>query len=169
MRKYVIAIAFAIAFILDSMVFNSIKIFGISPDTTMAVVVSLAILISAPIPTAIGIGMGIFIDILFNTCLGLNSICMLLGALAGGLFYNKYYADNPIVPAVTAAFAVFVKEHIMLFASLLMGRNLSSYLMLLVSHILPSLLITGGLCALAHLALKATLFKPLWHRDVDDR
>lgn len=169
MRKYVIAIAFVLAFILDLMVFNSINFFGLSPDMTMAVVVALATIIGAPIPAAVGIGMGILTDILFNINIGLNSVCLLIGALAGGVFYKKYYADNPIVPALTAAAAVFVKEHIMIIASAVMGRNLSSYLLILLSHVLPSMLITAGLCALAHLALRATLIKPLWHKDSEDR
>ena len=169
MRKYVVVIAVAAAFFLDSMVFNGIDIFGFRPDTMMAVIVSLAVLIGAAPAAAIGIGMGILTDILFNAHLGLNSICLLLAALAGGFFYNKYYADNVVIPALTAAFAVFVKEHVMLIASLLMGRNLSGYFMMFISHILPSLLLTGGLCALAHLILKATLFKPLWDKDIDDR
>jgi hypothetical protein len=46
---------------------------------------------------------------------------------------------------------------------------LSSYFMLLLTHILPSAVLTGGFAALAHVIFKKVLFKSLWHRDIDSR
>ena len=129
MRKYVIAIALAAAFYIDTVLFG---VFGSPvfwPNTVLAVI----------------------------------------AALAGGAFYNKFYADNVIVPAGVAAVAYTVKEHILLFTLLISGGNLSSYFMLLLTHILPSAVLTGGFAALAHVIFKKVLFKSLWHRDIDSR
>ena len=77
--------------------------------------------------------------------------------------------DNVIVTAGVAAVAYTVKEHILLFTLLISGGNLSSYFMLLLTHILPSAVLTGGFAALAHVIFKKVLFKSLWHRDIDSR
>ena len=115
------------------------------------------------------IGIGFVIDVVYNKYIGLTSLSLLIAALAGGAFYNKFYADNVIVPAGVAAVAYTVKEHILLFTLLISGGNLSSYFMLLLTHILPSAVLTGGFAALAHVVFKKVLFKSLWHRDIDSR
>ena len=88
----------------------------------------------------------------------------MLSGMAGGLFYRKFYADNLIIPTVTATVCFFIKEHIMLIAARLYGGR-PPYFMTLVSYILPSLLPTGGVCALVHLFLKHNLFRPLWRNE----
>lgn len=169
MRKYVVAIAIAGAFFIDCVLFSFSSISGFLPDVLMAVIVALAVMAGGPIAGLIGFFVGILEDILFNSGIGLSSMGYLMGAFAGGLFFNKFYSDNAIVPAVTAAAVVFAKEHLMLFMFLIKGNNVSSYIMLFASHILPSMILTGGLCALIHLIFKKILYPPLWHKDIDNR
>ena len=164
MRKYVIAIALAAAFYIDTVLFG---VFGSPvfwPNTVLAVIAALSVPFAA-----VGIGIGFVIDVVYNKYIGLTSLSLLIAALAGGAFYNKFYADNVIVPAGVAAVAYTVKEHILLFTLLISGGNLSSYFMLLLTHILPSAVLTGGFAALAHVIFKKVLFKSLWHRDIDSR
>lgn len=169
MRKYVIAIALAAAFYIDTVLFG---VFGppvFWPNTVLAVIAALSVMGGAAPFAAVGIGIGFVIDVVYNKYIGLTSLSLLLAALAGGAFYNKFYADNVIVPAGVAAVAYTVKEHILLFTLLISGGNLSSYFMLLLTHILPSAVLTGGFAALAHVIFKKVLFKSLWHRDIDSR
>lgn len=150
MRKYVIAIALAAAFYIDTVLFG---VFGSPvfwPNTVLAVIAALSVMGGAAPFAAVGIGIGFVIDVVYNKYIGLTSLSLLIAALAGGAFYNKFYADNVIVPAGVAAVAYTVKEHILLFTLLISGGNLSSYFMLLLTHILPSAVLTGGFAALAH-------------------
>ena len=167
MRKYVIAIALAAAFYIDTVLFG---VFGSPvfwPNTVLAVIAALSVMGGAAPFAAVGIGIGFVIDVVYNKYIGLTSLSLLIAALAA--FYNKFYADNVIVPAGVAAVAYTVKEHILLFTLLISGGNLSSYFMLLLTHILPSAVLTGGFAALAHVIFKKVLFKSLWHRDIDSR
>ena len=167
MRKYVIAIALAAAFYIDTVLFGVCGSPVFWPNTVLAVIA--AVMGGAAPFAAVGIGIGFVIDVVYNKYIGLTSLSLLIAALAGGAFYNKFYADNVIVPAGVAAVAYTVKEHILLFTLLISGGNLSSYFMLLLTHILPSAVLTGGFAALAHVVFKKVLFKSLWHRDIDSR
>lgn len=123
----------------------------------LAVIAALSVMGGAAPFAAVGIGIGFVIDVVYNKYIGLTSLSLLIAALAGGAFYNKFYADNVIVPAGVAAVAYTVKEHILLFTLLISGGNLSSYFMLLLTHILPSAVLTGGFAALAHVIFKSSV------------
>lgn len=169
MRKYVIAIALAAAFYIDTVLFGVCGSPVFWPNTVLAVIATLSVMGGAAPFAALGIGIGLVVDVVYNKYLGLTSLSLLLAALAGGAFYNKFYADNVIVPAGVAAVAFTVKEHILLFVLLVSGGNLDSYFMLMLTHILPSAVLTGGFAALAQVIFKKVLFKSLWHRDIDAR
>lgn len=169
MRKYVIVIALVIAMYLNSILFNFIPLPGLRADMIMAVIVSLGILTGTAPAAALGVITGIFMDIMFNRFVGLSSLGYVFGAVAGGVFFNKFYADNFVIPPAAAAVAVFAKEHIMLFVSLAYKHNITNYGLLLLTHILPKALLTAGFCALIHLIFKKTLYRPLWHKDIDNR
>ena len=146
MRKYVIAIALAAAFYIDTVLFGVCGSPVFWPNTVLAVIAALSVMGGAAPFAAVGIGIGFIIDVVYNKYIGLTSLSLLIAALAGGAFYNKFYADNVIVPAGVAAVAYTVKEHILLFTLLISGGNLSSYFMLLLTHILPSAVCSSCAC-----------------------
>lgn len=167
MRKWVPAIAIIMAVYLDSILLNIICVFDFRPDMLLAVIVSMGVLIGGMPSAAIGIGVGLVVDVLFNKYIGLSALCLMAGGLVGGAFFGKFYADNVIVPSVTAAVLAFLKEHIFLIVSLLRGANIAGYMITLAAYIIPSALLTGGVCALVHFILKKTMFKPLWRKSID--
>ena len=116
---------------------------------------------------AIGVGLGLLLDILCNKYVGLSSLGFIIAAQAGGFFFEKYYADNLIIPSVTAAAVMFLKEHLMLFVMLLTGGRVSSYPMLFLVHMLPASILTGLLCMLFHLILRRTAFAQGRRRSVN--
>ncbi|HRN15116.1 MAG TPA: hypothetical protein PK062_07635, partial [Clostridia bacterium] len=121
MRKYVIAIALAAAFYIDTVLFGAFGSPVFWPNTVLAVIAALSVMGGAAPFAAVGIGIGFVIDVVYNKYIGLTSLSLLIAALAGGAFYNKFYADNVIVPAGVAAVAYTVKEHILLFTLLISG------------------------------------------------
>lgn len=169
MRKYVVFIACLIAFYLDTVLFPLTGLRSFAPEALFALFVSLGVLIGGGTTALIGGAVGLLADMLFNKYVGLSSAFFIGAALAGGIFHNKFYADNLIIPSVTAAAVMFVKEHIMLIVILIAGGRLNGYMRTLAAHILPASLLTGGLCVLIHLVLRATLFDPRRRKDVDGR
>ncbi len=163
MRKWLLVLFIVIALYLDSTFFNIVNLFGIRPDVTMALVVSLGVLIGGAPSAAIGFGMGFILDVFFNKIVGISSAVYMLAGITGGLFFKKFYADNIVIPTVIATVALFVKEHLLLLCTVLLGSSVN-YPLMLFSYIIPSALFTGGFCALLHMLSKRVLYRPLWRQ-----
>ena len=84
------------------------------------------------------------------------AVAYMLAGVAGGLFYKKFYADNIVIPAATAAVCALGKEHLMAVSVRLLGGTFS-YFEMFFTYILPCTLATGLFCALTHLLMKPTL------------
>ncbi len=155
---YLVAAAF-----LDSVVFAKYNLYGICPDSMLVVIVCLGILLGSGQAAVAGCIAGLFMDILFGKAIGISAIPYMLCGLVGGIFYKKYYADNFIIPAVTVAACAFMKENMTAIIARSAGGNFS-YLGMLVTYIIPSMLMSTVLCIPVHLLLKPTL-----HRQVKKR
>lgn len=167
MRKTVVFLSILIAFMLDTLVFPRLGLRGFTPETLVALFVSLGVLTGISPCSLIAVVVGAIVDILFNGTLGMSSLTLFIAVAAGAVFYNRFYADNVIIPALLAAAVMFVKEHIMLVAALIAGGRVTGYLSILLRHITPASILTGALCALIHYLLKRTLFTAEWRRDID--
>ncbi|HWQ59389.1 MAG TPA: hypothetical protein VN540_10250, partial [Clostridia bacterium] len=77
---------------------------------------------------------------------------MVCGA-AGGFFYQKYYADNLVFPALIAAAGALFKEHVMALAAKLSGADFA-YFSVLGAYILPCMLMSVALCMPVHVLMK---------------
>ena len=169
MRKFVVVIACLAAFYMDSILFPLTGIRTFAPEALLALAVSLGVLAGAGTAVWIAALTGALLDILFNKIFGLSALFYVGAALAGGMFYNKFYADNIIIPGVTAAAVMFVKENVMYLIVRLSGGRVESFVMTLLTHTLPSALLTGALCMLFHLILRRVLYRPHARRDIDNR
>ncbi|MCR5610992.1 MAG: rod shape-determining protein MreD [Clostridiales bacterium] len=167
MRKWLVVLSLVIAFYLDTVFFNMLNLYGIRPDLTLAVIVSLGVLAGSGPAAAAGFITGLIADVLFNKIVGLTALSYMLSGFIAGFFYRKFYADNIIIPTVLLLICFFVKEHVFLFASLLAGAR-PNYFMTLITYILPSLLLTGGTVILVHLFFKKTLYRSLWRNEAID-
>ncbi|MBR3383053.1 MAG: rod shape-determining protein MreD [Clostridia bacterium] len=164
MRKWLFALVVLIAFYLDNVFFNVVNILGVRPDMTLIIVVCFGVLLG-PGPAALtGLAMGLLADVLFNKIVGLSALVYMLSGMAGGIFYRKFFADNLIIPTATAMACFFIKEHFLLVMTRIFGGR-PAYFMTLASYILPSLLLTGGVCILVNLFLRHNLFRPLWRKE----
>ncbi|MBO6061437.1 MAG: rod shape-determining protein MreD [Clostridia bacterium] len=167
MRKWLLAIFLVLCFYIDNVLFGFIGVHWLRPDVMLALVVSLGVLAGPAAAGAAGFVLGLVTDIFFNKIVGLTGLTLMLSGCAAGLFYRKFYADNLIIPTVTAMVCSFIKEHIFLIASAAAGAS-PPYFLTLATHILPCFLLTGGVCALLHLFLKDNLYRPLWRKEAID-
>ena len=156
MRRAALPIALLIGIYLDSILFCRLNISGIRPDALLAVAVSAGVLLGSVKGGLLGVGIGLFMDVLFGKCVGLSAIAYMVADAAGGMFYQKFYADNVIVPAGVAAVSALLKEHIMMLAVRLSGGTFS-YAEMVGAYVLPSMLLTVALTMPVHVLLKRAL------------
>lgn len=167
MRKLLLALCVFAAVLLDYIIFPRLGLARIAPDALIALLVSLSVLTGLLPAVPIAAALGLLLDIGFNRFIGMSAVPLFVSALAGSAFYGRFYADNIIIPAVTAAVAAFFKELFLLSALMLYGGKTSGYLALFALHILPVSLITGALCALVHLLFKRYLLRSSFRLDID--
>lgn len=155
-KRFLVPLLFAVGILLDSFFFGRVNLFGIHPDILMALIVSYGVLMGALPASIIGVLLGLFMDVMFNKCIGLCAIGYMLGGYIGGLFFQKFYADNVIIPAVAAALCQFAAEHVFALGMLMSGGRFR-YLVVLPTYILPCALLTGLICIPVHLLLRYAL------------
>ncbi|MBR3299430.1 MAG: rod shape-determining protein MreD [Clostridia bacterium] len=167
MRKLLLALFVLAAVLFDYLLFPGLGLDRVAPSVMIALFVSLAVLRGALPAVPIAAAVGLILDIGFNRFVGMSAIPYLIAALAGALFYKRFYADNIIIPAVTAATAAFAKELFLLASLLLSGGRVSGFFALFALHMLPVSLLTGAACALIHLLLKRYLLRSSFRLDID--
>ena len=156
LKRYLVPLLFLAGVYMDSIFFTRLNLFGIRPDMLMALIVSYGMLMGRLPAAVLGCGLGLFMDAMFGKMLGLTAICYLLAAYTSGFFYQKYYADNFIMPAAIAGVAQLVSEHLMGLGMLLRGGSFP-YLQTLTTYIVPCAVATGLLCIPLHLLVKSAL------------
>lgn len=145
-----------ISIYLDSILFCRVNLGGIRPDALMTVIVSAGVLLGSMKGGLLGLGIGLFMDVLFGKFIGISAMGYMVAGMAGGLFYQKFFADNVIVPAAVAAAAALIKEHIMMLAAVMNGASFS-YGAMLGGYVLPCMLMTLALEMPVHVLLKRGL------------
>ncbi len=156
LKRYFVPLLFALGIYLDSIFFCRFNLYGIRPEALVTMIVSYGMLMGRLPAAILGCGLGLFMDAMFGKMLGLTAISYLLAAYVSGFFYQKYYADNLVMPAVIAGLARLFSEHLMAAAMLMRGGSFP-YLQTLTTYIVPCALATGLLCIPLHLLMKRAL------------
>jgi len=166
MKKLTIAISLLLCVYFDSIFFARLNIAGIRPDFMLAVVVSYGVLLGSMQGALIGGIGGLVMDIIVGRYLGLNALLYLLAGVGGGLFYQKFYADNIIVPSATAMVVSVAKDIVFALIMWIMGVSYG-FGWILVQYIIPCALFTGGVCLLVHLILKPLMVRQVKRRHIE--
>jgi len=137
----------------DTVFFTRLNIYGIRPDVLMASVVCCAIL-QGSVPGAImGAATGFVVDLLFGNSLGMNACLYMIAGYAAGIFHEKFYASNALVPAVTAGVGSMAKELIIGIILIIERKDMNLFIMF-PRFIVPIALMTAGVCALWHILFR---------------
>ncbi|MDD3919553.1 MAG: rod shape-determining protein MreD [Eubacteriales bacterium] len=166
MKRWIMPIGILLCVYFDSIFFAKLNIAGIRPDVMLAFVVSFSILEGPLMGAVLGGAGGLLMDILFGRALGVYAALYLIAAVAAGVFYGKFYADNVVIPAVTAVIAGIAKDLVLALIVLAMGTKFQ-FAMLLVQYILPCALSTGVMCLLIHLLLKPMVARQVARRRAE--
>lgn len=87
--------ALLINFLLDSSVFLQTHLFGLHPDSIIAVIVSISLVSGSRWGALYGLAAGLMMDTLFSNYLGFYTLGYILCGLLIGLFSRQFYAHNP--------------------------------------------------------------------------
>ena len=160
MRRLYIVVAMAVGLYLDSVFFAKVNISGIRPDVLMAMAASLGVLLGMKNGAIIGLCTGLIADILLSPRIGLSAMGYMFAGWIGGIFYQKYYADNIIIPALVALAGAIFKECVMAVASALSGARFS-FFAVLGTYIIPCALLSAAVCMLFHAIMRRALASQL--------
>lgn len=154
MKKWIAPTVVFVAVLLDFTILSATGIRTVAPDCLVAVFVALALAVGAPPMVIAGIILGLIVDAIANPFIGGTALSLALASAAGGFFHGRFYADNEIVPGVLSAVFIFVRESGMYLICKIMGRNLAPFGGFLLTHILPSALLTALICAFTYFLIR---------------
>lgn len=153
MRRLYLVLAVLAGLYLDSILFVKVNLNGIRPDALLALVAGMSLLLGSKKGAVFGLVCGLVADVLYARMVGLSAIGYMVCGAAGGAFYQKYYADNLVIPALIAAAGALFKEHVMALAAWLSGAAFS-YFTVLGAYMLPCMLMTVALTIPVHVIMK---------------
>lgn len=140
MRIFIISIILLIANVLQSTVFDVIRIRGISPNLNVMIIVSFALLRGSKEGSIIGFFSGLLIDILFSTSKGYLAI---IGACIGyfaGKFNKDFYRENLVLPFMLTLLSTTIYGFAVSLPFLLRGKI--NYIYFIKNIIFPEIIYT---------------------------
>lgn len=144
MKPIVISLIVILNLILQSTVFQLIKIYGVVPNTALILVISLAIFHGKNKGATIGFLIGILHDIVFGRIIGLNALVFMVTGYLVGLMDQKVFKDNLFIPLILTAVATVFHETVNLLLLFMFGHKIDIFnvvkKMLIVAVIYNSIL-----------------------------
>jgi len=135
-KPIIISLIIVFNLILQSTVFQWIKIYGVLPNTALILVISLAIYNGKNKGAIIGFFIGILQDIIFGRIIGLNALIFMIIGYLVGLMDKKIFKDNLIIPFILTALATVFYESINLLLIFSLGYRIELF------NVLKKMLIT---------------------------
>ncbi len=140
MRIFTISIMLLVANILQSTVFDMIRIRGISPNLDVMIIVSFALLRGSKEGSIIGFASGMLMDIIFAPSRGFLAI---VGACIGyfcGKFNKDFYKENLVLPFILTLFSTTIYGFAVSLPFLLRGKI--NYIYFIKNIIFPEIIYT---------------------------
>lgn len=99
MRIILISLLLLLNIGLEATLFDHFRIFGIKPDFTLMIVISVGILRGKNYGTYVGLAAGLLLDVMFGKAFGINGMAYMISGLIAGYFNEKIFKDS-ILPAI---------------------------------------------------------------------
>jgi rod shape-determining protein MreD len=97
------SLVIVINFILQSTIFSYIRIFGVLPNTSLIIIVVIALLKGKKTGSIVGLIIGLLQDIIFSPVIGVNGFIYFFIGYFVGLAENKLSKDNMLIPFIMVA------------------------------------------------------------------
>lgn len=99
----IMSLVIVINFILQSTIFSYIRIFGVLPNTSLIIIVVIALLKGKKTGSIVGLIIGLLQDIIFSPVIGVNGFIYFFIGYFVGLAENKLSKDNMLIPFIMVA------------------------------------------------------------------
>lgn len=136
-RVIVISFIVILNLILQSTVFQWVKIYGVLPNTALILVISFAIHNGKNKGATIGFFVGILQDIVFGRIIGINALIFMIIGYLIGLMDQKIFKENLAIPFILTAIASLLYETTNLLLIFLLGYRIE------LINVMKKMLIVG--------------------------
>ena len=129
-RALVNAISVFFCFILQTSIFERIKLAGVKPNILIILVASIAVMRGQKEGMLAGFFSGLLLDIFYSSYLGIFAMVYMLIGFVAGYFHRIYYEEDNVLPLMMIGAADFVFGLIMFMKEGLLHnhRNIFFYL-----------------------------------------
>lgn len=117
-------------FILQTTVFKHFSIMGVSPNTTLIMVVIFALLRGKYSGAFVGLTAGLLQDIFFGKVIGINALIYFLIGYTVGLLDDKVFKENLILPFLTMLGSTLTYHIVYYFFMVFLSIDISFTIML---------------------------------------
>lgn len=100
MRFFYIPIIVIINFLLQTTLFNFLRIGGVAPNTALIIIVTIALLKGKKTGAILGLSVGLLQDLMFNDVIGVYTLIYFLIGYGVGLVDNKVYKENSFIALI---------------------------------------------------------------------
>ncbi|KAB3535914.1 rod shape-determining protein MreD [Alkaliphilus pronyensis] len=139
MKVLIIGFIIVLNLILQSTLFQYIKVLDVLPNTALIIVISLAIYSGKNKGALIGFFVGILQDIIFGRLIGLNAMVFMITGYIVGSINKNLFKDNLLVPFTLTALATIFYEGIYMLLIFLLGYQID------ILDIIKKMLLIGAL------------------------
>lgn len=117
-------IIIVINFILQCTVFQYVNVLGIIPNTTLIIVVSIAILKGRHIGGVVGLFAGFLQDIMFSSTIGPNAFVLFFIGYLVGMTDQKIYKESLLVPFIATVLSTLAYHSLYYVLIFFLGSNI---------------------------------------------
>lgn len=112
MRIAVICTLVVVNVILESTLFQYVRIYGIKPDFSIMIIVAYAIIRGGSYGAFIGLGTGLLIDMLYGRAIGINALSYMVTGYIIGQAHENVFKDSFIPSFIFNFIAIIIFQHI---------------------------------------------------------
>ncbi len=155
-NRYMILFAL-LNFMLQTVLAPYLRIYGITPNTALILVVVIAMLGGLAKGLTFGLTAGILQDLFFSKALGVHTLIYGLLALGVGIFENKLFKDNRLTPTVLIVGATLF-FYLVTYSMLYFADEVNS-ISFVLTHLFPlEALYNTGVCLLFYRRLFSRIY-----------
>lgn len=107
MRYFIIAIIVLVNFLIESTILHHLSIFGVIPNTSLIIIVCLALLAGKKTGSVLGLVLGLLEDILFYDVIGVHALIYFIIGYLIGLTDKKVFKENLFLPFFFTSISTF--------------------------------------------------------------
>lgn len=143
MKQTVIFILLILGLTIDSILFESINLFGIRPSVMLALVIALGAANGRFTGSMAGLTAGLMMDLIFGVFLGYYTLPLMFSGYIASNLCRKVFTNSLAAICIVTAAAFVARELVQLIFALILGIKTENVMLIFLRYIIPSALLTA--------------------------